>query len=145
MMRHCPLGTAFRAIAIQLRFAVKNHYAWIYSASMFGNLQPQIVVNWLKLSIRQHRGKIGQNCYDRDAAVFERSSRHGYDYLKHPKYRNDWCGVLGCATTHATQLLNWTIGKWDDSNHINLGEFKYEPTPENFLTPVIAEAKKKWL
>ncbi|MGB3693192.1 MAG: hypothetical protein WA865_20005 [Spirulinaceae cyanobacterium] len=39
----------------------------------------------------------------------------------------------------------WTLCEWDDSNHINLGGFEYEPTLENFLKVVIAEAKKKWL
>lgn len=38
----------------------------------------------------------------------------------------------------------WVLGGWDDSNHINLGEFKYEPTIENFITTVIAISKSRW-
>lgn len=38
----------------------------------------------------------------------------------------------------------WTLGEWDSSNHINLGEFKDEPSLNNFLTTVIEEGKSRW-
>jgi hypothetical protein len=46
---------------------------------------------------------------------------------------------LGLSTS-----VYWILGEWNDSNHINLGEFKYEVTPENFLKAVVAEAQKRW-
>lgn len=38
----------------------------------------------------------------------------------------------------------WLLGGWDNSTHINLGEFKSEPTIQNFLTTVIAVGTSKW-
>jgi hypothetical protein len=46
---------------------------------------------------------------------------------------------LGLATS-----AYWVLGEWENSNHINRGEFKHEPTIKNFLTTVIAEAKSRW-
>jgi hypothetical protein len=38
----------------------------------------------------------------------------------------------------------WVLGGWDNCNHVNLGEFKYEPNIKNFLTTVIAVGKSRW-
>jgi hypothetical protein len=38
----------------------------------------------------------------------------------------------------------WVLGEWDNSTHLNLGTFKYEPTVENFLTVVVAEGQRRW-
>jgi hypothetical protein len=46
---------------------------------------------------------------------------------------------LGLSTS-----AHWVLGAWDDSGHKNFGEFKYEPTVENFLAVVVAEGPKKW-
>lgn len=46
---------------------------------------------------------------------------------------------LGLATS-----AHWILGEWDNSNHINRGEFKHKPTLKNFLTAVIAEGKNRW-
>lgn len=46
---------------------------------------------------------------------------------------------LGLATS-----AHWMLGEWDNSNHINRGEFKHEPTIKNFLATVIEEGKSRW-
>jgi hypothetical protein len=38
----------------------------------------------------------------------------------------------------------WILGEWNNSEHINRGEFELEPTIENFLATVVAEAKNRW-
>lgn len=38
----------------------------------------------------------------------------------------------------------WVLGAWDDSNHLNLGKFEYEPTIENFLSVVLVKGQKMW-
>lgn len=42
----------------------------------------------------------------------------------------------------------WVLGAWDNSSHINLGGFEYEPTVENFLAVAVAEGQRRvplWL
>ncbi len=38
----------------------------------------------------------------------------------------------------------WVLGEWDNSQHINLGTFEFEPTLENFLARVVSEGKDRW-
>jgi hypothetical protein len=34
---------------------------------------------------------------------------------------------------------HWVLGAWDDSNHLNFGDFEYEPTVENFLKIIVSK------
>ena len=37
----------------------------------------------------------------------------------------------------------WVLAEWSDSTHINLGEFEYQPTLENFVSIVETEVKNR--
>lgn len=39
---------------------------------------------------------------------------------------------------------SWILGEWDDSTHINRGNFQSEPTLENFLATIVAEGQSRW-
>jgi hypothetical protein len=40
--------------------------------------------------------------------------------------------------------VRWTFAEWDNYKHINRGEFKFEPTLNNFLSTAVAEAQSDW-
>jgi hypothetical protein len=40
--------------------------------------------------------------------------------------------------------VRWTFAEWDHSEHINRGKFEFEPTLNNFLSAVVAEAQNDW-
>ena len=39
---------------------------------------------------------------------------------------------------------HWVLGAWDDSKHLNFGDFEYEPTVENFLKVIVAKCEQMW-
>ncbi|WP_016949455.1 hypothetical protein [Anabaena sp. PCC 7108] len=57
---------------------------------------------------------------------------------------SEWLRSYFTLELAVTTSAYWTLAEWENSNHINLGEFKYEPTLKNFLTTVIVESKRRW-
>lgn len=57
---------------------------------------------------------------------------------------SDWLRSYFTLELGLAASAYWTLGEWDNSNHINLGEFKDEPSLNNFLTTVIEEGKSRW-
>lgn len=48
------------------------------------------------------------------------------------------------ASADDGDLTRWTFAEWNESNHINRGKFKLEPTLDNFLAVVLNEAESDW-
>jgi hypothetical protein len=46
---------------------------------------------------------------------------------------------LGLGTS-----VNWIIGEWNDSAHMNLGEFENDLTVESFLDFVVSKGQERW-
>ncbi|MFM2060349.1 MAG: hypothetical protein RLZZ507_19 [Cyanobacteriota bacterium] len=57
---------------------------------------------------------------------------------------SDWLRSYFTLELGLTTSAYWTLGEWNKSNHINLGEFMYEPTLNNFLVTVMTEFKRRW-
>ncbi|MBN4003862.1 hypothetical protein [Nostoc sp. LPT] len=57
---------------------------------------------------------------------------------------SDWLRSYFTLELGLAASAYWTLGEWDNSNHINLGNFKAQPNLNNFLTTVIAEIQSRW-